>query len=169
MPARVINSSDSGQFDARQIVQRMGAMFDNPIAAVRIEFGPLSTTARDVTFTVVDRLENRYPPQSFLEPPKSSEGRWIIAVYVAESEYGTPITPGTFTASKGKVFGSVGPALYFIETAADGIAVVHVDKSVTLTYLHAGVVCLLRSRGIDWATGATTVPTPPGEPTKFET
>lgn len=155
MPARVLqpklNARDPEQ--VAQVIRRAAAMFDDPIAGVQIEFGTYSGGSRTVTFTAIDRLLERYAPTLFRNARGKSPGRWLITWYMAATEYGTPIDPGISATPKGKTFGQIG-FLHTGETDATGVMQVTMGKVGGTYWLHAGIGGLLRSKGIDWISGA---------------
>lgn len=155
MPARTVNQSVRDQAETSARVVQLAGQADDPIVYVRIRWGAYNAGTRILTMQVIDRLDKAYAPRSFKgykRTPGTADGRWIVSWYIAETEFGTPLTAGgVYTA--GKQFADLS-GFILSETDETGKIVVPIAKGGTEAWCHAGVGMLLRSRGIDWVNAA---------------
>ena len=154
MPARVSTGiAARTPEEVRSLAVQLAGFIDDPIAFVRIRWGAYNAGSRILTLQVIDRLEKDYAPRAFKgykRRPNSQDGRWVVAWYIANSEFGTPVDcAGSYT--KGKQFANIS-GFYLSETDSSGQIKLTISKGGDQTWCHAGVIGLLRSRGINWAT-----------------
>jgi len=153
MPARTATQSAQTPKDVAALAVQLAGLIDDPLAYVRIRWGAYNAGDRPLKMQVIDRLDKPYAPRSFRGYRRregTADGRWLIAWYVAESEFGTPLASAG-TVTKGKTFGTIG-SLYISETDETGAFEATISKGGTYTWCHAGVLGLLRDRGINWTT-----------------
>lgn len=184
MPARTLQgvTAQSRPDEVAAGLVRLAGGYDDPIAQVRSSFGPADGNGfRVLTMEVVDRQGKVYPPTSFRNSKGWSPGRWLILFYLHDSSFGpaqhehsqagaaSPVDPGVVeVAGFGKRLGNAGSTLMLMTTNAKGVAKVEVQKAgnghalfamTPNVWVHATVIGLLRTAGINWQTGA---PAPEG-------
>lgn len=155
MPARTSQQVTRNQTELNALVVNQAGLADDPLAFVRVRWGPYDSGSgsRILTMQVVDRLDKPYAPRSFRgykRRPGTADGRWLVQWYIANTEFGTPVSSGS-TYTKGKQFSDVS-GLILSETDENGTIKLTITKGGTQTWCHAGVIGLLRSRGIYWET-----------------
>jgi hypothetical protein len=156
MPPRVVKSTvtETGQELARS-VRTIAGFVDDPLGYVRVRWGAFSADSRVLTMQVVDRVNADYPPRLFKGYGRPSDrpdrdGRWVIAWYLAATEFGTPINSAVSAYTAGKEL-SNSSGFYLSETDASGSVSLTVTKVGGNVWIMAGLgPTLLRSRGIDW-------------------
>lgn len=176
MPARTLQgvTAQSRPDEVAAGLVRLAGGYDDPIAQVRSSFGPADNNGQRVlTMEVVDRQGKVYPPTSFRNSKGWSPGRWVILYYFHDSRFGpaqyehsqagaaSPINPGVENvAGFGLPLGVMANDLLLVTTNAKGVAKVKVLKAGNENvWVHATVIGLLRTAGINWQTGA---PAPEG-------
>lgn len=174
MPARTLQSvtAQSRPDEVAAGLVRLAGGYDDPIAQVRSTWGPADSNGyRILTMEVVDRQGKVYPPTAFRNAKGGSPGRWLILYYFHDSSLGaghvehsqtaSPFNPGPVAVSGfGLPLGSFANNLLMVTTNPKGVAKVEIQKVGTgNVWVHASVVGLLRTAGINWTTGA---PAPEG-------
>ncbi len=153
MPARTMMSAVPKTLDAlAQAFIRMAGFMDDPIAQTRVTWGGIVDTSRHVKIEVVDRLDKRYPPTSFRNSKGQSPGRWVVMYYLADTEYGAPVSIASTVTVGQALFDAAN--VYVAFTDAAGVLELDIDKSGDEGWIHRAVIGLFRSDGIKWATGA---------------
>jgi hypothetical protein len=168
MPARTLQgvTAQSRPDEVAAGLVRLAGGYDDPIAQVRSSFGPANDQGfRVLTMEVVDRQGKVYPPTAFRNAKGWSPGRWLILYYIHESaehsQTGSPTPIGVDRVPGfGLPLGSMANSLLLVTTNLKGIAKVEIQKAGTdNVWVHAAVIGLLRTAGINWTTGA---PAPEG-------
>ena len=155
MPARTVQAVTAAQGPAQlgQHLVSMAGMFDDPIAAVRVSVGPILTgppqAERDITLQVVDRLGKPYAGRSFTDKRGRRSGRWLVWMYLAETEFGAPVgafSGPTVTGGVGRIIDQGGSGLlHLVCTDPTGKAVLRVAWTPADLWVHVGVPVLLRA------------------------
>jgi hypothetical protein len=153
VPPRTFQQVARSQQEINALAVNLAGLSDDPIAMVRIRWGAYNAGSRVLTLQVIDRLEKPYAPRSFKgyrRRANTADGRWVVHWYIADAEFGTPIScAGTYT--NGKQFHDLA-GFMASECDENGIVKLTITKSGDQTWCHAGVGGLLRSRGIYWLT-----------------
>lgn len=152
MPPRTLRSSI--QPDPKELANQMREITggaDDPIGYVSIKWGAYNAGTRVLTLQVTDRLKKDYAPRQYLgynSRKGTGDGRWLVRWYVAADNFGTPISAGSaYTA--GKQLSDLSGYITS-ETDENGKISLTITKGGDMTWAHAGIGQLMRSRGIDW-------------------
>lgn len=170
MPGRTLQTTLSAFTMAAvgDFVRKVASFFDDPIAQVKVDFGNYDAglLARRVILTTIDRNLTQYAPTLFRDKNQKHPGRWLVYVYGANKEFGTIVSLSPVMVT-GTLLSTLPGDTYLMLTDYRGVIEFDAVKGAgTFGWVHAGVVGLLRSGGINWVSGGAPDPsTEAGDPT----